>query len=177
MWWRERATRRQALKGLALGLSLPALSACGFKPLYGERAVGQSAQAALETVRIVPIAERTGQLLYNRLRDRVNPRGKPAEPLYYLEVRLTERLDQVLLATDETATRVNLTVSANYDLKQASDAAVIFTGQSRSIVSYDIISSQFATFAAERDARERAAGDLSEQIATRLAVYFDGLDE
>ena len=59
------------------GMLLLALAACGFQPLYGQRSVsGGSISQEFSTIRIMPIAERTGQMLYNELRDRLNPRGK-----------------------------------------------------------------------------------------------------
>ena len=49
---------------------------------------------------------------------------------------------------------------------------MVFSGQSNSVNSYNIVDSQFATFISERDARERALRELSEDIRLRLATYF-----
>lgn len=49
----------------------------------------------------------------------------------------------------------------------------VHEGQSRSIASYNVVDSQFATLSAQRDAEERAAVELSEDIKLRLAIFFD----
>jgi hypothetical protein len=46
------------------------LHACGFKPLYGG-GQGDGAAAGLSQVRIVSIPDRSGQLLYNDLRESI----------------------------------------------------------------------------------------------------------
>jgi LPS-assembly lipoprotein len=166
MWWSR----------LALVAAL-ALAGCGFHPLYGTRAGGQSATAELAQVRILPIADRTGQLLYNKLRDRINPRGKPGDPLYVLQIALQERQERLLVESDETATRVNLILRASYELKQAATGTVLDRGVSQTVLSYDLLSVevQFATLTSEADVRERATEQLSEDISTRLAIYFSSL--
>jgi LPS-assembly lipoprotein len=166
MWW-----PRLLLLGALL------LAGCGFRPLYGERGVGQSAVAQFAQVRIQPIADRTGQLLYNKLRDRMNPRGKPGDPVYVLQITLRERQERLLVETDETASRINLILRANYQLKLIGTGAVLNEGVSQTVISYDVLGSdfQFATLSSESDVRDRATEQLSEDISTRLAIYFSSL--
>lgn len=155
---------------LAVGLLT---SACGFRPLYGDRGVaGPGAQASLETIRIEPIADRTGQQLYNFLRDRLNPRGKPGAPQYLLSVKVDEDKGTLFIREDETASRANLTLRAKFALRRADTGKEVLDGVSRSTSSFDILSDEFATIASEEDARRRSARELSEEIRTRLAIYF-----
>ncbi len=149
--------------------------ACGFRPLYGKRELGgDGSQAALESIRIEPIENRTGQFLYNYLRDRLNPRGKPAAPRYILSVDLRENQDSVFIRQDETASRRNLILRAKYVLRRTEDNEIVLQGESRSMSSFDVLAVdvQFATVVSEEDALRRTAQDLSETIATRLAVHF-----
>lgn len=166
MWWSR----------LALVAAL-VLAGCGFHPLYGTHSNGASATAELAQVRILPIADRTGQLLYNKLRDRLNPRGKPGDPLYILQIALQERQERLLVEQDETASRVNLILRASYELKQAGTGTVLDSGVSQTVLSYDVLGSefQFATLSSEADVRDRATEQLSEDISTRLAIYFSSL--
>jgi LPS-assembly lipoprotein len=171
MWW----SRRLLLLGL-LGLLGP-LAACGFEPLYGQRGVtGGSAAAELATIRIVPIANRTGQLLYNELRDRLNPRGKPASPRYLLTIVLEETEEELAFRGDETATRANLNISATYELRrvvsesESGNDEVVTKGLARITTAYDILQSQFATLVSIDDARARSVRALSDDIQARLAV-------
>src|SRR5262245_49402699 len=91
------------------------LAACGFHPLYGPASESTPAaptiQSQLEAIKVIPSADRIGQLLFNNLRDKLNPRGTPAEPRYVLTVSLAESEQELLLRQDETATRINLTVT------------------------------------------------------------------
>lgn len=166
MWW-----PRLVLIGVLL------LAGCGFHPLYGTRAGGQSATTQFAQIRIQPIADRTGQQLYNKLRDRLNPRGKPANPVYLLRVTLNERQERLLVERDETASRVNLILRAEYRLSQVGTGALLDEGVSQTIISYDVQGSQyqFSTLTAEGDVRDRAAEQLSEDISTRLAIFFSSL--
>ena len=168
MWW----SRRLLLLG-QLGL----LAACGFEPLYGQRGVaGGSAAEELATIRIVPIADRTGQLLYNELRDRLNPRGKPANPRYILTITLEETAQTLAFRGDETATRANLNISAAYQLRRAVSESesgndeVVTSGLARITTAYDILESQFATLVSIDDARARSVRALGDDIQARLAV-------
>ena len=77
-------SRTIALAGLAL------LAACGFEPLHAPRNGGGSVPAALATVQIANIPDRSGQILRNYLRDEINPYGVPGNPRYRLDIFLTE---------------------------------------------------------------------------------------
>ncbi len=174
MSWFEiqgRSRPQTLLAILALGASL-ALGGCGFRPLYGETPEGTSSFDSLETVQIAALPDRTGQRLHNLLRDRINPRGQPNQPEYVLRVSLSERTEALAIDEDETATRANLELSANFTLTRLDGKEVVFRGRSNSVNSYNIVDSQFATFVSERDARDRALRELSEDIRLRLATYF-----
>ncbi|MGH6754850.1 MAG: LPS assembly lipoprotein LptE, partial [Bradyrhizobium sp.] len=162
-------SRRSWLLGLAgIGLAA-ALGGCGFHPLYGNHGDGQDTNTDLANVRIAPIANRTGQLLYNQLRDRLNPSGKPAEPVYVLEVVLVETGSDLLLEPNETASRTILDITAHYKLRDIKSGSTLLTSQSRSSLSYDVQTSQYATISSEQDVRQRATKQLSDDISTRVA--------
>lgn len=170
MWWsRTRAGAGAARLALAAVL---AVSGCGYQPLYGPYAPANTAEE-LAAVRVNLIEDRLGQMLRNNLLFRMNRQGQPKAPEYELEVRLQESRQNLALRRDETATRANLTVRAYYELRLVGQERPLFTGRSESINSFNIVRSEFATLAAERDARERAAQQLSDDITTRLAIFFN----
>ncbi len=170
MSWFERP-RRAGIAGGVFILAL-AVSACGFQPLYGRGDAGPSTQDLLAKVRIQPLPDRVGQQLHNLLRDRLNPRGQPRKPAYSLRIRISETLVELGIRKDETATRSNLTVFADFVLSDAGSGEELFKGRSRSINSYNILESQFATLFSESNARNRALREISDEIGNRLAVYF-----
>ncbi len=171
MSWSRRSLLAAGAAALAAGPG-----GCGFEPLYGRRSGSGSASDQLAAIRIAPIADRTGQLLYNELRDRLNPRGKPGAPLYVLMVTLIETREELAFRGDETATRANLQLRANYVLQRAvsqgdgGETVVLTKGESRITTSYDILESQYATLASIDDARARAVQVLGDDIQARLAV-------
>lgn len=149
------------------------VSACGFRPLYGEQPAGE-VSADLSQVEIALISDRSGQILHNFLRDRINPRGRPVEPTHRLSVNLTESFQELGIRKDETATRVNFRAEARYSLVELDEVTEpVVADRLRSITSYNIVESEFATISARDDARERALRLLADKIATQVAVYFN----
>jgi LPS-assembly lipoprotein len=156
-------------RGLLLGI--PLLASCGFQPLYAER--GDVAAAdQLAAVRIEPLPDRSGQVLYNALRDGLNPLGRPASPDYVLRIRLEEVSEELALRTDETATRVNLTLTASFALVPIEGKEPVFEGVSRTTTAYNVLASPYATLTSSEDARSRALDDLAREICQRLAIFL-----
>ena len=163
MWW-SRTILAIALAGLLFG--------CGFRPLYGTTETDRRVADLLAQVRIETIPDRTGQKLRNFLLDRINPAGQPARPHYYLSVKIgISRIDLGILR-DETATRAILVLTANYFLRDRARKVTLIQGSTQSTNSFNIVASDFATLSGETDAIERAAREISDDIKTRLALYF-----
>jgi LPS-assembly lipoprotein len=166
---------RSGLAGLICLLPvLSVLTACGFEPLYG-RGGGEEKSAVnedLSQVLVLPIPHRTGQQMHNFLRDRLNPAGQPNQPEYTLSVVLNERITELGIQEDATATRAQLTMVADYTLRDYDNQEVLFLGKARSANSYDILGDPYATQVAEFDARELTLRAISEEMKIRLATYF-----
>lgn len=158
-------------RATALAACLAILGGCGFQPLYGQRDRG-SVTAELAAIKIKLIEDRVGQQLHNFLLDRLNPRGKPATAIYDLIIELKESKENLAIRKDETATRANLTLRAEYELRRAATGEILVEGFIRSVTSYDLVDSDFATLSAEADARKRAVREISEDIKIRLGIYF-----
>ncbi len=154
-------------------LVLLGLAACGFEPLYGEQGAAQpQTQNLLEQVSVPPIADRTGQLLRIELTNRLTPKHPAPPPLYSLSVSLLESRQSLAVERDSTATRANLTISVSFGLVRISDGQTLTASTIRSVNSYDILTSDYATLAAEADARKRAARDIADGIVDRVAIYL-----
>jgi len=150
---------------------LLALGACGFQPLYGPRGATDVPDdfAAIE---IQPIKDRIGQELHNNLLDMLNPKGESAAPKYELLVTLTENREELSVQKTAFATRANLTMTASFALRESKTKKGVTSGSSIAVSSYDVLRSDFATLAAEKDARSRALVRVAEDIRTKLALYF-----
>lgn len=148
------------------------LAACGFEPLYARRTSGGTTTDQLAAVYVEPIEDRTGQQLYNALRDRMNPQGVPQRPAYRLDVTLEEQRQELATRPDEFGTRANVTMTAKYRLSRITDGANVFTGQSQITASYNILRAEamFANLTSENEARTRALNELAQAMSARIAV-------
>lgn len=155
-----------------LAVAALALAGCGFRPLYGSGPAAP-AEDRLAAVAVLPIADRSGQVLRNHLLDLLTPQGPPARPDFVLDVRLRERIDRLGVQKTELATRANLWLEAIYGLSAPGRDNPVFRGESVAIASFNILGVEdLATLIAEKDARERALRQLAEDIRTRLAAHF-----
>lgn len=150
---------------------LGGLAACGFQPLYGERADAVNQQALAE-VRIAPLKDRVGQLLHIRLSKSMHPRGQARVAKWELGIRLISRTEQLGIRKDETATRANLILEARFQLKDTRTGKSAFQGRSVITISYNILESRFGTVASRSDAERRAARELGDNIRTRVALFL-----
>ena len=154
-------------------LAVASLTGCGFQPLYGPAQDNETSPPdSLAATRIQPLKGRTGQQLHNLLRDRLNPAGQPGKPAYSLEIQLRKTTKELGIRKDETATRANLTMTANFKLRDFESRTVLLNGRSVSVNSYNILDALYATTVAEDDAVKRGLRELADDIRLRLALYF-----
>ena len=153
---------------------LAVLQGCGFRPLHGDHSTGGSS-AEFALIKVEPIKDRIGQLLRNHLRTAFNPKPRTQNPRYLLKTRVSQSTASLAVRKSAFATRANLTVTANFHLLNAATAKPLFSATRSITVSYNILDSEYATLAAEKDARNRAVNELSEDIRIQLSVYFSNL--
>lgn len=168
--------RTSALRAAALALLLTggALSGCGFQPLYAKNPTESTVyNQGFPQVDIGPINDRLGQILRNELVDRINPRGVARTPAYRLDVSAMERRSDIVILRDSTATFAKFIVEVNWSLIDLQSNEVVTKGRNERTSSFSISSSEYAILQAEKDARQRAATELAEDIRLRLALYFN----
>ncbi len=175
LWYRK-------IRYPAIFMGLFVLAGCGFRPLYNQPAAtggggGYNVQADLATIRVLPIKDRIGQQLHNLLLTRLNPKGRPAAPVYNLVIALSESVQELGIQKSSFATRANLRITASYSLSLAAgvstDAGIDLPGgRVLAISSYDISTYEFTTMTARKDARKRAVREIADDLRTRFAVYF-----
>jgi LPS-assembly lipoprotein len=160
---------------------LLALSACGFQPLYQKNSAGGAVSDDLGRVKIVNIKtrkrehDRLAQKFHNLLLDRLNPNGRPQQPGYTLNITMGVGKEETGIQITDDATRARLTVTASFTLRDIAVNKDALTGSERSVNSYNIVDSEFATLSAEADASDRAIRELSDAIKLRIGVYFTRL--
>ena len=158
--------RRALLAPLAL---LAALAGCGLSPMYAGGGSGAVAQG-LAAVEVAPIEGRAGWLVRNALRDRLAQSGGAGAPRYRLDVLLDDELEGLGLLTDETVGRERRTLRARYQLVDLSTGNILVDASAGSDAGIDVVSSEFATIAAEQTALENLAVEVADRIVTRLTL-------
>ncbi len=145
------------------------LSGCGLKPLYGGGSAGSVART-LNSVEIAPIAGRAGWMVRTAIEDRLgNP--EPSQARYRLEIELDDDITGFGIRSDDAVTRERRTLRARYRLVDASLGTVVLDATAGSDAGIDVVSSEYATVAAEQTALERLAREVADQIVARVALY------
>ena len=156
------------IRAAALALML-ALGACGLRPMYAGGSSGAVA-SSLNAIQVAAIPERAGWLVRNALIDRLG--GEVADPAYRLDVELDDDLTAFGIRGDAAVTRERRTLRARYRLVDLKTGEVVLDATAGSDAGIDIVSSEYATVAAEQTAQERLAGVVADQMVSRLALYM-----
>ncbi len=149
---------------LAAALSL---SACGLHPLYAGGGSGAVA-TTLGQVEVAPIEGKSGWLMANALRDRLQVSGTP---LYRLDIRLDDQISGLGVRRDDSVSRERRVLRARYQLVRLADGTVLLDATAGSDAGIDVVRSEYATIAAENTALERLATIVADQIVARVALY------
>lgn len=153
---------------------LLALAGCGLQPMYAGGARGAVAQG-LAGIEVSPIEGRAGWLVRNAVLDRLGPSGTGAKALYRLDIRLDDRLEGLAVLSDDTISRERRTLRARYQLVDLSSGRIVHDASAGSDAGIDVVSSEYATIAAEQTALENLARDVADRIVTSIALKLRDL--
>jgi len=144
------------------------LSACGLRPMY---AGGESGVAAtsLRSIQVQAIPGKAGWLMHKALVQRLGEPG--SEAAYRLEVELDDNITGFGIRGDSAATRERRTLRARYRLVDLANGTVVLDATAGSDAGIDVVSSQYATVAAEQTALERLSEVVADQMVSRLGLY------
>lgn len=156
------------IRAAAIALML-ALTGCGLSPMYAEGSTGNVA-SGLSSIQVAPIPERAGWLVRNALVDRLG--GETGNPSYRLEVELDDDLTGFGIRGDSAVTRERRTLRARYRLVELSSGLVVLDATAGSDAGIDVVSSEYATVAAEQTAQERLSTVIADQMVSRLALFM-----
>lgn len=163
--------------------ALGALTAGCFQPMYAERADGRPAlREKLQGVELPELKypngsreARLGVEIRNALAFKLYGQATGAPPTHRLDIRLVASRSSVILDPGTALpTTENYGLDASYNLVEIASNKSVMTGSTFSKVSYDLPGSyqRFSRTRAFRDAEDRAAQEIAENIQTRLASYF-----
>jgi LPS-assembly lipoprotein len=157
------------MRHAVLFLGLFSLSACGLHPLYRGGSNG-SVATTLRSVEVAAIPGQSGWLMRNKLIDRLGIAGS-GTARYRLDVTLDDNITSFGLRADRAATQERRRLRARYQLVDLSSGIVVLDATSGSDAGIDIVSSEYATVAAEQTALENLSDVVADQIVARLALY------
>ena len=90
---------------------------------------------------------------------------------YRLDVTLDDNITSFGIRGDRAATRERRTLRARYQLVSLANGTVLLDATAGSDSGIDIVSSEYATVAAEQTALEQLSDIVADQIVARLSLY------
>ena len=177
-WFNARIVAR-----LAVIAALAALTAGCFQPMYAERKDGTPAlREKLMGVELAPVnlptasrEARLGVEIRNALAFKLYGNATGGPPTHRLELRLNSNRASVLLDPATALPSIeSYNLNANYRLIEIATGKTVMSGNTFSRVSYDAPGSyqRFARARAFRDAEDRAAQEIAENLNARLMSFF-----
>jgi LPS-assembly lipoprotein len=183
MWWPDLSARRWARSAAAIAIA--ALTAGCFQPLYGDRvgATGEnSVVAALRGVDIAPLKtprgsrlDRIGVEVRNDLIFGITGGSGNTGSTHRLVITISGSQQQIIVDINSGRPEIqNYTLTASYTLTDLATAKVVINTVTFAPVTFNIPGQQqrFAGERGLRDAEDRAAQVIADNIRNRLASYF-----
>jgi LPS-assembly lipoprotein len=163
--------------------ALAALTAGCFQPMYAEHADGTPGlREKLLGVEVPPLDKanasreaRIGVEIRNALAFKLYGSASGLPPTHRLVLRFSMNRSSLIVDPNTALpTSENFGIDAQYNLIEIASNKSVMTGTTFSRVSYDIPGQlqRFARSRAFRDAEDRAAQEIAENIQTRLASFF-----
>ena len=163
--------------------AMAALTAGCFQPMYAEHSDGSPAlREKLLGVEVPPVDKangsreaRIGVEVRNALAFKLYGNATGMPPTHRLVLRFnTSRSSLLVDQNTGLPTTENFGIDAQFNLIEIASNKSVMTGTTFSRVSYDMPGSyqRFARSRAFRDAEDRAAQEIAENIQTRLASFF-----
>jgi len=165
---------------LGLAIASPLLAGCQVKPLYGslDMASGGSQVAGdLAAISIDPISGYTrstaARELYNELTFKFERGTTTPEKRYTLKVLINVVNAEVgVEQLADVPAAYSMTMNATFVLSSRADDTTLMTGKSFATASYDFSDQRLANTRARRDAEERVAKAVADDIHARIAGFF-----
>ncbi|SON58175.1 hypothetical protein HDIA_4634 [Hartmannibacter diazotrophicus] len=170
-------TRRSVVLGLALGAAALA-GGCQVRPLYADvSGTGASTDDDMRSIRVKfdrpddNDETRVLQRIRNELIFAFTGGGEPAAPKYELNLLLSQREAEIGIQKFEDVPTTRLvSFVATFTLSDLAKQETVISATSFANASYDFSSQRFANIRAKRDAEDRAATAIANNIRTRVAA-------
>ena len=126
--------------------------------------------STLGGVEVAPIPGKAGWLVRHALNDRLESLSN-ASKKYQLVVELDDKIESLGIRSNDTVTRERRTLRARYKLVDNASGKTLIDATAGSDAGIDVVSSEYATIAAENSALENLSQTIANQIIARLSLY------
>lgn len=177
-----RATFPAGRQLVFLGLSVlligvtPLLTACGpggFRPVYADSASGVPFGERMKQVNVATIPGRVGQQVRNQLVFETTGGGAAEiEQRYRLDIILRQRLTSQLVNRKGDSANQTFNLDADFQLVDTKNNTVVLKGQSFGRASFQRFQTIYSNVRAKRDAENRAARVVANDIGGRIEAYL-----
>lgn len=164
-----RMLNKYAAAALFVVALAPALSGCGFTPLYAVAETGGKPALANVHLASIETSKEAARVLEDEFRWRTA--GEASDARYDLYLNVTEQAQRLAVQIDDSVTRYNYRLRGGYRLVDRTNGAQT-TGRAEAVVSFNVVSSQYSTLFAEKSAREKAALRLVDQIEREILLQL-----
>lgn len=170
---------RLAAAALAVSAAL-AVGACTVQPLYATAPAAPGAAgnmaSTLASISVDPVATREALQVRNHLIFLLSGgAGNPPSPAYDMRIIVSSSSSAAatvqLSTTEQSPTSSLLNMTAVYFVTDRASGKEVARGERRISSTYDVPRQQYAAIRSQRDAQDRAARELAEQL--RFAVVQD----
>jgi LPS-assembly lipoprotein len=169
----DRGSRAHSRFG-AIGVLLAALTlgACSVQTLYGPTnfVEGSAVQSTLTRISVAEVQDRVGQQVRNRVIFQMAGGKVISDPLYHMTLTVTSRQIGLGITVTEASPIYSVIVQATFTVKKAGTEEVLITGTASANASWNYVNQIYANTRAKLDAENRAAEQVGNQIATRVAA-------
>jgi LPS-assembly lipoprotein len=123
----------------------------------------------LSSIEVPGIAGKAGWLVHAALMRRIDADSGNAR--YRLEAELDDQITGFGVRRDAAVTRERRTLRARYRLIDLASGTVVLDATAGSDAGIDVVSSEYATVAAENTALENLSTTIADQIIARIARF------
>ena len=166
------ANRRFGVRGAVLLGAALALGACSVQPLYGPASFVDSGpvQGKLTRISVGEVTDRVGQQVRNTLIFQMTGGKAISDPLYHMNLTVTSRQVGLGITVTEASPVYSVIVQATFTVKRVGTEEVLVNGTASANASWNYVNQIYANTRAKLDAENRAAEQVGNQIATRVAA-------
>ncbi len=143
------------------------LAACGLTPLYQGGMKGNAA-GFMNDVDVPAIEGKAGWLMRDALTQRIGATNGSAK--YRLDIKLDDQITGYGVRRDDAVTRERRTLRARFKLVDITTNAIVLDATAGSDAGIDVVSSEYATVAAENSSLERLVEVVADQIVAKIAT-------